>query len=250
MKNWETALITGGSTGIGAAIGEALVRRGTKVVICARRKETLEEAAEKMGATPIQADMSDPDQASRVVAEAHETLGGLDLVIANAGFGGPRPAHELKPEHFVSIYQTNVIGACVTLTAAIPYMLEAGRGNLVGISSLAAYRGLPTNAAYSASKAALSTFLESIRVDLFHTGITVTDVRPGFIDTPLTKKNKFKMPFLMPADRAADKILAAVGRGRRVYAFPWQTWLGAKALTALPAWLYDRIGSKTKMEKD
>jgi short-subunit dehydrogenase len=249
MRQWETALITGGSTGIGAELAKELRRRGARVVICSRKKDQLEATAKEIDAVPIQADLSDPKRAKEVVDEAKQILGSLDLVIANAGFGGNRPAHVLRPEHFVSMYQTNVIGACVTLTAAIPHMLEAGRGNLAGISSLAAYRGLPNGAAYSASKAALSTFLESIRVDLFRTGIVVTDVRPGFIDTPLTRKNKFKMPFLMPADVAAAKILRAIARGRRVYAFPWQTWLGAKLLTALPAFIYDRVGSRAKFEK-
>jgi short-subunit dehydrogenase len=249
MQHWETALITGGSTGIGAALAKELRRRGTKVVICARKKEQLEATAKELDAIPLVADMGDPERAKEVVAEAHHALGSLDLVIANAGFGGNRRATELRPEHIVSMLKTNVLGAFVTVTAAIPIMLEAGRGNLVGISSLAAYRGMPQAAAYSASKAALSAFLESIRVDLYGSGIVVTDVRPGFIDTPLTRRNKFKMPFLMPADTAAIKILGAIARGRRVYAFPWQTWLGAKLLTALPAFIYDRVGSKAKVEK-
>ncbi len=249
MKEWQTALITGGSTGIGAALATELRRRGTRVAICARSREQLETTARSIDAIPIQADLSDPNRAREVVDEAKRALGSLDLVIANAGFGGNRPAPELRIEQVVAMLQTNIVGACVTLTAAIPHMIEAGRGHLVGVSSLAAYRGLPTSAVYSASKAALSTFLESIRVDLFRTGIIVTDIRPGFIDTPLTKRNKFRMPFLMPADVAALKILTAIARGRRVYAFPWQTWLGAKLLTAVPAFIYDRVGSRAKLEK-
>jgi short-subunit dehydrogenase len=250
MKRWETALITGGSSGIGRALAEGLVRRGTRVVICARKKEPLEEAAKAVGAVPIQADMAVPEQAADIVAKAIAELGSLDLVIANAGFGGDRPASRLEPRHVTAMMQTNVIGACVTLTAAIPHMLERGRGNLAGMSSLAAVRGLPTSAVYSASKAAVSTFLESIRVDLFRTGVVVTDVRPGFVDTPLTKKNKFEMPFLMPADRAAEGILDAIAAGKRVYAFPWPMAFGAKALTWMPAWMYDRIGSRVNVKKD
>jgi short-subunit dehydrogenase len=249
MRHWETALITGGSTGIGGALAKELCRRGTKVAICARNQEQLEAAAKEFGAIPIQADMSVPDRARDVVHEAHKALGSLDLVIANAGFGGARPATRLKPEQVVAMMMTNAVGACVTIATAIPYMVEAGRGNLVGISSLAAYIGLPTSATYSASKAALSVFLQSIRVDLFRTGIVVTDVRPGFVETRLTKKNKFPMPFMMPADVAAPKILRAIGNGRRIYAFPWPTWLGTKLLTALPAFIYDRLGSRAKIEK-
>jgi short-subunit dehydrogenase len=125
-------------------------------------------------------------------------------------------------------------------------MLEAKRGHLVGISSLAGYRGLPTSAAYSASKAALSVFLESIRVDLFRTGIKVTDVRPGFIDTAMTRKNKFKMPFLMDAAAAGERIVRAIESEKRVYAFPFPTAFGAAILTLIPRWLYDRFGSRVR----
>src|SRR5688500_14246273 len=113
--HWETALITGGSTGIGAALARELRNRGTKVVICARKKEQLEATAKELDAIPLVADMGDPNRAKEVVEEAHRTLGSLDLVIANAGFGGNRPATKLKPEHIISMYQTNVIGACVTI---------------------------------------------------------------------------------------------------------------------------------------
>src|SRR5688572_21637921 len=125
MHHWETALITGGSTGIGAALAKELSARGTKVVICARKKEQLEATAKEIDAIPLVADMGDPARAKSVVEEAHALLGSLDLVIANAGFGGNRRATELRPEHFISMYQTNVIGACVTITAALPYMLKA-----------------------------------------------------------------------------------------------------------------------------
>ena len=250
-KTWQTALITGGSAGIGFALAKELTRRGTKVVICARRQEQLDLAVAELGpnASAIKADMGDPEQAARVVDEAHARLGSLELVVANAGFGGDKPAARLRPDHVVPMLMTNVVGACATLTAALPHLLAAGCGNLVGISSLAAYRGLPTSAAYSASKAALSTFLESLRVDLYGSGVVVTDVRPGFIDTPLTQKNRFPMPFLMDADQAAARILGAIAAGRRVYGFPWPTWLAVKSLTWLPGWLYDRLASRMKPEK-
>lgn len=243
MTKYETALITGGSTGIGAELAKALAKRGTRVAICARRLEPLEATQREIGdnCIIIQADVSDPDRVVEVVQEANERLGSLHLVVANAGFGFNRPAAKLLPKHFVSMVQTNVIGAFTTLAAAIPIMLEQQRGHLVGVSSLAGYRGLPTGAAYSATKAALSTFLESIRVDLQSTPIRVTDIRPGFVDTPLTQRNRYQMPFLVPADEAALKILGALDAERRVYAFPWPMWLAIKAVTYAPDWLYDAI---------
>jgi short-subunit dehydrogenase len=192
----------------------------------------------------IEADLEDPDRAKEVVDEAHRQLGGLSLVIANAGGGLPKAATKLRVDHILSTLRVNVLGACTTLTAAIPHMLEKGEGHLVGISSIAGYRGLPTSAAYSASKAALSTFLESIRVDLKGSGIYVTDIRPGFIATPATAKNKFKMPFLLESDEAARRILSAVEKRRSVETFPWQMALGIRLVRALPNWLYDRVAGK------
>lgn len=243
MPRFETALITGGSTGIGRALARVLVAEGTKVAICGRRSQLLNETVEELGdaVTPFVVDVSEPDAVRRMVKDAHEALGSLDLVIANAGVGGTRPASKLEVKHILPLIQINITGALVTLTAALPYQLKRGRGYLVGISSLAGYRGLPTSAAYSASKAALSIFLESLRVDLASTPIGVIDVRPGFIKTPMTDKNAHPMPFLMDADDAARRILKAVVRRQRVYAFPWPlAWL-VRLTALLPGWLYDRI---------
>ena len=138
--------------------------------------------------------------------------------------------------------QLNVLGACATLTAAIPHLLAGGGGTLVGVSSLAALRGLPTSAAYSASKAALSTFLESLRIELVPRGIDVSDIRPGFVDTPLTQKNGFRMPFLMTADDAAQRIVRGLERRRRIIAFPWPTALAMRLLAGLPSALFVGLG--------
>jgi short-subunit dehydrogenase len=250
--SWKTALITGGSTGIGLELAKALAKRGTKVVICGRRQSQLDEALKEIGenGSAIQCDVADPAAVQRMVDEAHQRLGSLELVIANAGIGGDKPAARLKIEDIVPMLQINVIGACATITAAIPHLLAQGGGHLVGITSVAGYRGLPTSGAYSASKAAFSTFLESVRVDLFKRNVKVSDVRPGFIETPLTAKNKFPMPFLMPADRAAQKILGALASGRRVYAFPWPMWMLIKVVTMVPGWLYDRLGGSVDFRKD
>jgi short-subunit dehydrogenase len=241
--SWSTALITGGSTGIGASIARALVARGARVVVVARRQEPLDALAAELGdkLLTLKADVADPARAAQVVEEAHQRLGSLDLVIANAGIGYNKPAKDLRVEHILDVLQLNVIGACATITAAIPIMVAQGRGTLVGVSSLAAMRGLPTSAAYSASKAALSVFLESLRVELTPLGVVVSDVRPGFVDTPLTQKNKFKMPFLMSSEAAAALILRKLEAKKAVIAFPWPTATAMRVLAALPRPLYEWI---------
>lgn len=244
----ETALITGGSTGIGRALAHALARRGTRVVIVARRPEPLAEARSAFPdlISTLEADVADPDVATAVVAEAKAKLGALDLVVASAGFGVNKPAAKLQPKDVVSVFRLNVIGACATLTAAIPDMVAARRGCLVGISSVAGARGLPASAAYSASKAALSTFLESLRVDLRGSGVTVVDIRPGFVDTPLTRKNRFRMPFLLSAEEAGQRILQAIERERSVYTFPWQMAAAMQLLRWVPGWVYERMGARAR----
>ena len=241
---WTSVLITGGSTGIGAALARRLSQRGAHVVIVARRQEPIDTLVAELGerVTGIVADVADPERARAVVDEAHARLGKLDLVIANAGMGINAPAHELRLEHDIPVLQLNVLGACATLTAAIPHLLAGGGGTLVGVSSLAAMRGLPTSAAYSASKAALSTFLESLRVELVPRGIDVSDIRPGFVDTPLTQKNGFRMPFLMTADDAAQRIVRGLERRRRIIAFPWPTALAMRLLAGLPSALFEGLG--------
>jgi short-subunit dehydrogenase len=243
---YETALITGGSTGMGRAIALRLAAQGTRVMICARRPEPLEEtkAANPDRIITAIADCADVARAAGIVGEAKEKLGSLDLVIANAGFGINKRAKKLDPKDVIAVLQLNLLGACATLTAAIPPMLAAKRGHLVGISSIAGSRGLPTSAAYSASKAALSIFLESIRVDLHGSGIKVSDIRPGFVDTPLTKKNKFPMPFLLSADEAGRRIVRAIECEKRIYTFPWPMAVGVRVLRMLPGWLYDLIATR------
>ncbi|MCB9653465.1 MAG: SDR family NAD(P)-dependent oxidoreductase [Deltaproteobacteria bacterium] len=254
MKPPRGALITGGSTGIGLAIAKQLARRGTRVALCARTRAKLDAAAAEIravGGDPIVfvANLADPNEAVDVVRSAREALGQMDMVIANAGIGANRHAARLAPQDILPTLQLNMVGACTTLVAAIPHLVENGGGHLVGISSIAGYRGLPGSAAYSASKAGLSTFLESLRVDLRRHGVKVTDIRPGFVKTPLTDRNRFWMPFLMEADTAAEKILRAIERGRPVYTFPWPMMLSVRLLSMLPNWLYDRIGARIEVEK-
>jgi NAD(P)-dependent dehydrogenase (short-subunit alcohol dehydrogenase family) len=240
---WRTALITGGTSGIGLALAEHLAQAGVRVAVCGRRPEVLAEATGRLGEGSLgqAVDVRDPQAVVAFVDATAAAFGSLDLVIANAGYGGNRPATRLKPEHFIGMLETNVIGACTTLTAALPHMLAQGRGHLVGVSSLAGYRGLPTSAAYSASKAALSVFLESLRVDLAGTGLRVTDVQPGFVKTPLTDKNDFPMPFMVPVEDAARGIVRALTRGKRTYAFPWPLVTLMRLAAALPAWAYEPL---------
>jgi short-subunit dehydrogenase len=176
-------------------------------------------------------------------------LGPIDVLIANAGIGPTRDASEVDPEEVSNVININVVGAVNSVAAVLPEMLSRGQGHLVAISSLASYRGLPKSAAYCASKAALSAFFESLRLDLEPKGIAVTIIHPGFIKTPLTAGREAQMPFLMELDDAVQKIVRAIEKRRKSYAFPWQLATIVRAGMVMPIWMYDRISRKNSFRE-
>ncbi len=220
----KTVFITGASSGIGRALAIEYARKGVRVAIVARRKKELDEVASTVGAkggvaVPIVADVADAASVESALAEANDALGGLDMVIANAGAGCTTHATKLTVADVLRVVDVNVRGAFVTLVAALPYLLDRKRGHLVGVSSLAGRRGLPHAGPYSASKAALSTFLETLRLDLAGTGVRVTDVQPGFVDTDMSRATPTR-PFLWTAEKAAKEIVSELRHAPAVYAFP------------------------------
>jgi NAD(P)-dependent dehydrogenase (short-subunit alcohol dehydrogenase family) len=163
-----------------------------------------------------------------------------DVVVANAGVSiGTLTAHEDDNEAFQTVLDTNVLGMVHTFQPFLPALVAEKRGKLVGVASVAGFRGLPGAGAYSASKAAAINYLESLRVELVGSGVEVLTVCPGYIATPMTEKNPYPMPFLLSADDAARLMVRAIRRGRRFYVFPWQmAWVG-RLLRALPRPVYD-----------
>jgi NAD(P)-dependent dehydrogenase (short-subunit alcohol dehydrogenase family) len=163
------------------------------------------------------------------------------MVIANAGVGGAKHAARTTLDEVTRMMDVNVRGAMATLLGAVPIMVAAQRGQLVGVSSIAGRRALPGGAAYSASKAALSVFLEGLRLDLAPMGIGVSDVQPGFVDTPMTQKNDFEMPFMWEAGYAARFIAGRLEGDPRIVAFPWQLRLASWVGKRLPFPLYAAV---------
>ncbi len=175
------------------------------------------------------------------MCNADDATGGIDLVIANAGTNVERWSGALTWEDFRAGAAVNLDGSVATLLALLPRLCERKRGHLVGVSSHAQYRGLPGNAMYSATKAFLSRFLESLRVDLRSVGVAVTDVRPGFVDTPMTAAASGPHPFLLKPERAAQIIVGGVDKRRAVVAFPWQLAFVSRCGLLLPPRLYEWI---------
>jgi short-subunit dehydrogenase len=142
------------------------------------------------------------------------------------------------------VLDVNVTGMATTLAAFAPAMRKRGRGTLAGIASVASFRGLAGNGAYCASKAAARTWLESLRVELRGSGVSVVCVCPGYIDTPMTRVNRYRMPFLIDADKGARLIARAIAAKRRVAVIPWQMAVVSVLLRGMPGWLFDRLASR------
>ena len=239
-------MITGASSGIGRGLAVALGAKGAKVGLVARRAETLDEVVkeiESLGgkAVAMPADVQIAESMKSAADQLNRSLGPIDVLVANAGIGPTRDAAKFSAAEVSDVMNVNVIGASNSVAAVLPQMLERGEGQLVAISSLAAYRGLPKSAAYCASKAAVSSFFESLRLDLGPRGIDVTIIHPGFIKTPLTAGRGAQLPFLMELDDAVTKIVGAIEKRRKRYSFPWQLATIVRAGMIMPIWMYDRI---------
>ncbi|MGB7303151.1 MAG: SDR family oxidoreductase [Burkholderiaceae bacterium] len=251
--------ITGASSGLGVALAREYVRRypGCTLGLTARREEQLRLLANSLcqpaagRATtgretgtiatchiyPL--DITDFDGLATAADDFLARVGPPDVVIANAGVSAGTRAGD--GQVFRHILQVNVAGLQATLDAFVPRMLAAGKGTLVGIGSVAGVRGLPGSSAYSASKAAVRTYLESLRVELHDTPLNVVTIAPGFIRTPMTQANNYTMPFLMDANRFATQAVDAISSGRRYVVIPWQMGWVARALGCLPRFVYDRL---------
>lgn len=246
------AVITGASSGIGLELARELSRRGYELALIARRGELLEGLARELKTRTVFAacDVTDNAAMHEAVRTLEAQIGTFDLAIANAGISIPGHATKFNVADAEQILRVNVLGMLYLFDAVIPGMVERGTGRFVGVASIAGLRGLPTGATYSASKAAMQAFLEASRVELKPYGVGVTIVNPGFIATPLTEKNKFKMPLLMGPERAARIIVDGIERGKRVVEFPWRMSVLMRAMRQLPDPIYDRVtGGFSKRRK-
>lgn len=256
MGYWtnKVVMITGASSGIGRGLALEIAARGAHLGLLARREELLNELATEARAHNVKAITAGADvrdaQAVRAAADRFRNeLGPIDILIANAGIGTADHALQLSPDHAAEVIGINVLGAVNSVAAVAPEMVERGQGRLVAISSLAAYRGLPKSAAYCASKAALTAYFESVRIDLRRTGVGVTIIYPGFIKTALTSGRASKMPYLMELDYAVKKIVSAIEKEKKTYAFPWRLATFVRTGLLMPAGIYDWIAERNSFRE-
>lgn len=236
--------ITGASSGIGIALAREYAARGAILGLAARRGDALQALASELG-TPCHLyalDVRDHPALAAAGADFIAHAGVPDIVVANAGVSiGTLTEAEEDLASFRAVIDTNLLGMAHTFQPFVAAMRAAGRGRLVGIASVAGIRGLPGAGAYCASKAAAIAYLESLRVELRGSGVRVVTLAPGYIATPMTAKNPYPMPFLMPADQAARSMARAIDRGARFAVMPWQMGLVARLLRLLPRPLFDAL---------
>jgi NAD(P)-dependent dehydrogenase (short-subunit alcohol dehydrogenase family) len=243
----DRVFITGASSGIGAALAVRYAQQGATLGLAARRRELLEELAASLPNPErhriYALDVRDHAALSNAAADFIASRGGVDIVIANAGISqGTLTEHAEDLAAFEAVFRTNVSATVATFTPFIAAMkTQPGPRRLVGIASVAGIRGLPGAAAYSASKAAVLAYCESLRLEMKPYGIRVVTIAPGYIDTPMTRHNPYPMPFLMPAARFAALAERAIARGDSYRVLPWQMGVVAKLLRMLPNAVYDLL---------
>lgn len=248
--------ITGASSGIGAELAREVVRRGGRVGLLARREERLQELADELeslragSAAWAAADVTDDEGFTGALDQLEAALGGVDVVVANAGYGRPEPPHRFQPGRALHMYDTNVFGMLRLFDWVLPKMLERESGQLVGVASLASYLGMPNTASYCGSKAAMRIHLQSLRLTLAPYGIEVTTICPGFVESELTEKNKVPMPFMWPTEKAVRYIADAVEAGKGEVMFPWQmAWFLRILYRFLPTRLTEAILARSRPKK-
>lgn len=243
----KCVLITGASSGIGWALAEHLARQGARLGLIARRKEKLAELTghiQSLGrkAAFAVADVTDPDQVDDAVRTLEHALGLTDVLIANAGMHKRAPGAVFNGSAARAVIDVNVNGVINVIDSVLPSMVDRRSGHIVTIASIAAMLGLPEAGAYCASKAALVTLMESLRVDLHRYHIKVTTICPGFVETPLIAYHSRKeLLFLLKPQEAADRIARAIARGKTEYWFPWPMWLLTRLGSLLPFAMYRKI---------
>ena len=245
----RTILITGASTGIGKAISQKLLKESCNLVLIARRDNLINDFINEIegqlaNVKVIKCDVSNKLDVENAYKLSVSEFGQIDIAILNSGVG-----FNVTPETFDSKYaeetmNVNFMGVIYWIEQLLPEMMKRKEGIIAPVSSLADNRGYSGSGFYCASKAALSIFAEGLTIDLKKYGIKVLTIKPGFVKTPMTDKNRFKMPFLMSAEKSADVIIRGIEKEKNIIQFPLPTVLGSKFIGLLPSWFYRLIANK------
>jgi short-subunit dehydrogenase len=242
----KTVLVTGASTGIGRAISKKLLNVNCNLVLAARRDEVIREwinecPKPKAKLLILKNDVTNKGDVIESYQKIVKQFGSIDIAILNSGVGKSITPKNFNSEIAEKIINTNFLGVVYWIEQFLPKMMERKNGIIAPISSLADNRGYSKSGFYSASKAALSTFAEGLSVDLKSFGIKVITIKPGFVKTPMTDQNKFRMPFIISAEKSADYIISGIEKEKGIIQFPIPTVILTKIIGLIPSWFYKLV---------
>jgi short-subunit dehydrogenase len=242
----KTILVTGASTGIGRELAIQLTKKNNRLVLIARREQLLRELIASLPNHPDEhiyfpCDVSDSKTVEKVCKTLTNQAIVFDVLILNAGIGGGFDVSDIDLDNFHKIFYINFFSNVLFLKHLLPPMINQQFGLVSAVSSLAGYRGMPKSAPYSTSKAALSTLIESLRIDLWNSGVKVSLISPGFVKTPMTDKNDYYMPFLIPVEKAVKIIIKGLEKEKTEIHFPYRFSLLAKLAKLLPNNFYAKV---------
>jgi short-subunit dehydrogenase len=247
----KTVLLTGASSGIGLALSRQLAKEKVNLALLARRENILRQLADELKDSgsvilPVKCDVSNKDETARAYREIQARFGHVDVAIFNSGLSHRADVDDFRVDIAREIFDVNVFGLLNFAGELLPDFIKRKEGVIVGVSSLADCRGLPKNRFYSASKAAVTALLESLRVELKEHDIKVITVKPGFVKTPMTEGDLYPKPFLMTPEKAAAIIIKGIKKEKSLIQFPLPIVLGSKLLKAMPGFLYERLAARIK----
>ncbi len=250
----RVCFITGASSGLGEGLALRFAKDGYAVGLAARREAKLTEVSSRIVAEGGQAeifpcDVGDRSQVLEAIRNCEAELGPVDLLIANAGVSINTRVETFDSAEIERVFRINLLGAIYATEAVLPGMLARRKGQIVAVSSIAGIGGLPLSAAYSASKAGMTNFFESLRIDLRGTGVDVTVIKPGFVRTPMTDHNRHAMPFLMELDPAVEVMAKAIRQRKKSLTFPWPLAAIVGGARFLPRPAYDWIAGRLDRRK-
>jgi len=245
----KNVFITGASSGIGEYVAYEYAKQGATIGLAARRMNALEKVSDKceeLGGKPIvyEVDVSNQQATKNAIDDFISKSGGIDIVIANAGISGKVDLDNGDSTEINRMLSTNILGVANTVIPTLPTMIKQQSGNVAVVSSIAGFRGLPGRSSYSASKVAVRFMANSWRSSFLKDGISFTTICPGFIDTDMTNKHKYHMPFLMNVDVFAKKMVNAIEKKKKTYISPWQWRFVIPLIKAVPEWVLNFVASK------
>ena len=245
----KVVLLTGASSGIGYSLAKSLPKENCSLALISRRKNILKQLETELKnrrnrVISYSCDVSNIDEVRETYSQIKNDFGKVDIAILNAGISHQADVKNYSAEIAEKIFNVNVFGIINFVEQLLPEFLERREGIIVGVSSLAEVRGFPKSGFYNASKSAASLLLESLRIELKPFGVNVITIKPGFVRSPMTDKNDFRMPFLMDIDEATNSIIKGLRKEKQIIQFPLPIVFGAKIMKLLPNWLFDYLMSK------